>query len=346
MKVAIIRLSALGDVVVSAVFLPFLKQRYKGVKIHWFVDENFAPILKDAPHIDVLHALPYKRTLRTKNPLKIWRFYSHLRSLGVFDLIIDMQGLLKSALIGLFLAKKKPKHFVGFDRHSIREKLASLFYTHKVSIPYGAHILERNACVLKGGFDLLLKIKEWENPLQERNLAFFCPNSPKLEPILNTPTPKVLFVLETSRAYKTYPLEGFKQVGLALKDCGLEILILSHAHLEQAQELYACLSPQVKAVLLPLLTLEEVKTLVAGVSVVVGGDTGVVHLAWALKTPSVTLYGNTPKARFELKGKHHIALAGNLQADFAKNGFSINDIPPLAIKEAVLEVLKGAQTLD
>lgn len=59
MKVAIIRLSALGDVVVSAVFLPFLKQRYKGVKIHWFVDENFAPILKDAPHIDVVVVLEY-----------------------------------------------------------------------------------------------------------------------------------------------------------------------------------------------------------------------------------------------------------------------------------------------
>ncbi|BCZ17413.1 Lipopolysaccharide heptosyltransferase RfaC [Helicobacter sp. NHP19-003] len=346
MKIAIIRLSALGDVIVSAVFLPFLKQHYKGVKIHWFVDENFAPILKNAPHIDVLHALPYKKTLRTKNPLKIWRFFRGLHSLGVFDLIIDMQGLVKSALIGLFLAKKSPKRFVGFDKNSIREKLASLCYSHKVAVPYSAHILERNACVLKGGFDLLFSPQEWAEPLQERSLAFFCPKSPKLEPILSTPTPKVLFVLETSRVHKTYPLEGFKRVGLALKDCGLEILILSHAHLEQAKELYTCLSPQVQAVLLPPLTLEEVKTLVAGVGVVVGGDTGVVHLAWALKTPSVTLYGNTPKERFELKGVGHVALVGNPRADYDKNDYSIKDIPPLAIKEAVLKVLEGTNKFE
>ncbi|WP_104690549.1 lipopolysaccharide heptosyltransferase I [Helicobacter heilmannii] len=346
MKIAIIRLSALGDVIVSAVFLPFLKQHYKGAKIHWFVDENFAPMLKNSPHIDVLHALPYKKTLRSKNPLKIWRFYWHLRSLGVFDLIVDMQGLLKSALIGLFLAKSKPKRFVGFDRHSIRETLASFFYTHKVAIPYTAHILKRNEKVLHDAFNLAFGVQGWQNSLELRNLAFFCPKSPKLEPILNTPTPKVLFVLETSKVHKTYPLEGFKQVGLALRNHGLEILILSHAHVEQAQELYTDLSPQVQVTLLPPLSLEEVKTLVARVSVVVGGDTGVVHLAWALKIPSVTLYGNTPKARFELKGAHHIALVGNPRADYAKNDYSIKDIPPLAIQEAVLSILKGTNKLD
>ncbi|GMB96016.1 lipopolysaccharide heptosyltransferase I [Helicobacter sp. NHP22-001] len=346
MKIAIIRLSALGDVIVSAVFLPFLKQRYNGAKIHWFVDENFAPILKNAPYIDVLHALPYKKTLHSKNPLKIWRFYRHLRSLGVFDLIIDMQGLLKSALIGLFLAKKKPRHFVGFDKHSIREKIASFFYTHKVAIPYTAHILKRNEKILHDAFNLAFGVQEWQDSLELRNLTFFCPKIPKLEPILSTPTPKVLFVLETSRVHKTYPIEGFKQVGLALRDYGLEILILSHAHLEKAQELYTYLNPQVKATLLPPLSLEEVKTLVAGVSVVVGGDTGVVHLAWALKTPSVTLYGNTPKERFELKGTHHIALVGNPNADYNKNDHSIKDIPPLAIKEAVLKVLEGTSKFE
>ncbi|CRF47579.1 Lipopolysaccharide heptosyltransferase I [Helicobacter heilmannii] len=348
MKIAIIRLSALGDVIVGAVFLPFLKQRYKEAKIHWFVDENFAPMLKNSPHIDVLHALPYKKTLRSKNPLKIWRFYRHLRFLGVFDLIIDMQGLLKSALIGLFLAKSKPKRFVGFDRHSIREKIASVFYTHQVAIPYTAHILKRNEAILHHAFNLAFGAKEWQNTLEQRERAFFCPKSPKLEPLLNTPMPKVLFVLETSRVHKTYPLEGFKQVGLALKDQRLEILILGHAHLEQAKELYTYLNPMLKTKvkLLPPLSLEEVKTLVARVSVVVGGDTGVVHLAWALKTPSVTLYGNTPKERFELKGTHHIALVGNPNADYNKNDHSIKDILPLAIKEAVLSILKGTNKLD
>ncbi|BEG58107.1 hypothetical protein NHP21005_17950 [Helicobacter sp. NHP21005] len=68
MKIAIIRLSALGDVIVSAVFLPFLKQHYKGAKIHWFVDENFAPMLKNSPTLMSYTPCPTKKPCAPKTP--------------------------------------------------------------------------------------------------------------------------------------------------------------------------------------------------------------------------------------------------------------------------------------
>ncbi|WP_235853015.1 MULTISPECIES: glycosyltransferase family protein [Helicobacter] len=119
MNVAIIRFSAMGDIIVSAVFLPFLKEHYPQAQIHWFVDTLFSPILEHSPCIDTLHIIPYKQILRSKNPVKIWRFYRDLQdSVPSFDVLIDMQGLLKSALFGAFLSKKA---FVGFDLFSIRD---------------------------------------------------------------------------------------------------------------------------------------------------------------------------------------------------------------------------------
>lgn len=338
MTIAIIKLSALGDVVVSAVFLPFLKEHYKQAKIHWFIDESFAPLLKHCPYIDALHALPYKKTLRSKNPFQIWKFYRHLRHLGVFDLIIDMQGLLKSALVGFFLCKKQSGKFIGFDRHSIRESLASLFYTHKVHIAYSTHILKRNKKVLQEAFNAVYPSQIWKQTLQNRHLAFFCPPCDSIKKILGQ-GPQILFVLESSKPNKTYPLDRFQELGLSLKGCGLTVVILWHAHLDNAKRLHEHLSPHLSTILLPPLDLEQVKSLVSEMSVVVGADTGVVHLAWALKIPSVTLYGNTPPERFKLESAHNVFLCGNAQANYDKDDFSIQNIPANAIKEAILRIL-------
>ncbi|WP_163531609.1 lipopolysaccharide heptosyltransferase I [Helicobacter suis] len=335
MTVAIIRLSSLGDVVLSAVFLPFLKERYR-VTIHWFIDETFAPLLKNCPCLDVLHALPYKKTLHSKNPLKIWRFYKSLHHLGIFDLVIDMQGLIKSALLGFFLRKKK---FIGFDRQSIRESLASLFYSHTVNIAYQQHILKRNQKILQEAFNLLYPPCNWQDCLQNRQQAFFCPPYPPLD-FTKKDSQKVLFVLETSRPNKTYPLECFYTLGLALKEYALEIWLLAHKQREQAKKLYEKLSPHLPTQLLPPLTLDQIKSVMIQMSVVVGGDTGIVHLSWALNIPSVTLYGNTPPERFKLEGEGHVYLCANSKANYDKKDFSIQEIPPIAIKEAILQVLE------
>ncbi|CCF80791.1 hypothetical protein HBZS_112400 [Helicobacter bizzozeronii CCUG 35545] len=73
------------------------------------------------------------------------------------------------------MAKKSPKRFVGFDARSIREPIASLFYTHKVAIPYQEHILKRNQQVLQEGLSVIYPPQTWEQTLNERHLAFFLP---------------------------------------------------------------------------------------------------------------------------------------------------------------------------
>ncbi|GAA7028463.1 lipopolysaccharide heptosyltransferase I [Helicobacter pylori] len=333
MKIAIVRLSALGDIIVSAVFLALIKERFTNAQIEWFVDERFGAILEHSPYIDKLHPIALKSTLTTFNPLKIFKLFKSLRAYE-YDIVIDMQGLIKSALITQML--KAPKK-VGFDYASAREGLSAFFYSQKVSIAYNEPVLKRNFTLLFHALDL--PKKEISEGLSSRSKVFSYQDSPKIDALnLNKNKPKILFVLETSKINKTYPIERFKELALALEN--FQICLLWHANENKATALYGALKNQRDVLLLPKLTLNEIKALLFKMDLIIGGDTGITHLAWALQKPSITLYGNTPMERFKLESPINVSLTGNSNANYHKKDFSIQNIEPKKIKECVLNILK------
>ncbi|WQX14013.1 lipopolysaccharide heptosyltransferase I [Helicobacter pylori] len=333
MKIAIVRLSALGDIIVSAVFLAAIKECLPDAQIEWFVDERFGAILEHSPYIDKLHPIALKSTLTTFNPLKIFKLFKSLRAYE-YDIIIDMQGLVKSALIAQTL--KAPRK-VGFDYASAREGLSAFFYSQKVFIAYDEPILKRN-------FTLLSQALNWpKNEISEglssRSKVFSYQDSPKIDALnLNKNKLKILFVLETSKINKTYPTERFKELALMLEN--FQICLLWHADEKKAITLYHALKNQCDVLLLPKLTLNEVKALLFKMDLIIGGDTGITHLAWALQKASITLYGNTPMERFKLESPINVSLTGNSNANYHKKDFSIQNIEPKKIKECVLNILK------
>lgn len=143
MRIGIVRLSSFGDVVVSASVLGAFRRALLALdsraKIEWFVDERFAGILADSACIDALHALPMRRVKSAKAVANLWRY---LRAQGEYDVLLDLQGLLKSAIVGKAI---RAKCFIGFSWGSAREGAASLLYTKRVQIAYDANILTRNA---------------------------------------------------------------------------------------------------------------------------------------------------------------------------------------------------------
>ncbi|GAA7580621.1 lipopolysaccharide heptosyltransferase I [Helicobacter pylori] len=333
MKIAIVRLSALGDIIVSAVFLALIKERFTNAQIEWFVDERFSAILEHSPYIDKLRPIALKSVLTTFNPLKIFKLFKSLRAYE-YDIVIDMQGLVKSALITQTL--KAPKK-VGFDYASSREGLSAFFYSQKVSIAYNEPILKRNFTLLSHALNL--PKKEILEGLSSRAKVFSYQDSPKIDALnLNQNKPKILFVLETSKINKTYPIERFKELALALEN--FQICLLWHADEKKAATLYGTLKDQRDVLLLPKLTLNEVKALLFKMDLIIGGDTGITHLAWALQKPSITLYGNTPMERFKLESPINVSLTGNSNANYHKKDFSIQNIEPKKIKECVLNILK------
>ncbi|GAA8429827.1 lipopolysaccharide heptosyltransferase I [Helicobacter pylori] len=333
MKIAIVRLSALGDIIVSAVFLAVIKECLPNAQIEWFVDERFGAILEHSPYIDKLHPIALKSALTTFNPLKIFKLFKFLRAYE-YDIVIDMQGLVKSALITQML--KAPKK-VGFDYASARESLSAFFYSQKVSIAYNEPVLKRNFTLLSHALNL--PQKEISEGLSSRAKVFSYQDSPKIDALnLNQNKLKILFVLETSKVNKTYPTERFKELALALEN--FQICLLWHADEDKATTLYGALKNQCDVLLLPKLTLNEVKALLFKMDLIIGGDTGITHLAWALQKPSITLYGNTPMERFKLESPINVSLTGNSNANYHKKDFSIQNIEPKKIKECVLNILK------
>ncbi len=317
----------------SAVFLALIKERFANAQIEWFVDERFGAILEHSPYIDKLHPIALKSTLTTFNPLKIFKLFKSLRAYE-YDIVIDMQGLIKSALITQML--KAPKK-VGFDYASAREGLSTFFYSQKVSIAYNESVLKRNFTLLSHALNL--PKKEISEGLSSRFKVFSYQDSPKIDALnLNENKPKILFVLETSKINKTYPIERFKELALALEN--FQICLLWHASEDKATVLYGALKNQCDVLLLPKLTLNEVKALLFKMDLIIGGDTGITHLAWALQKPSITLYGNTPMERFKLESPINVSLTGNSNANYHKKDFSIQNIEPKKIKECVLNILK------
>ncbi len=317
----------------SAVFLALIKERFTNAQIEWFVDERFSAILEHSPYIDKLHPIALKSTLTTFNPLKIFKLFKSLRAYE-YDMVIDMQGLIKSALITQML--KAPKK-VGFDYASAREGLSAFFYSQKVSIAYNEPVLKRNFTLLFHALNL--PKKEISESLSSRSKVFSCQDSPKIDALnLNKNKLKILFVLETSKINKTYPIERFKELALALEN--FQICLLWHASEDKATALYHTLKNQRDVLLLPKLTLNEVKALLFKMDLIIGGDTGITHLAWALQKPSITLYGNTPMERFKLESPINVSLTGNSNANYHKKDFSIQNIEPKKIKECVLNILK------
>ncbi len=317
----------------SAVFLALIKERFTNAQIEWFVDERFGAILEHSPYIDKLHPIALKSILTTFNPLKIFKLFKSLRAYE-YDMVIDMQGLIKSALITQML--KAPKK-VGFDYASAREGLSAFFYSQKVSIAYNESILKRNFTLLSHALNL--PKKEISEGLSFRSKVFSYQDSPKIDALnLNKNKLKILFVLETSKINKTYPIERFKELALALEN--FQICLLWHASEDKATALYHTLKNQRDVLLLPKLTLNEVKALLFKMDLIIGGDTGITHLAWALQKPSITLYGNTPMERFKLESPINVSLTGNSNANYHKKDFSIQNIEPKKIKECVLNILK------
>ena len=320
MRIGIIKLSALGDIVVAMSFLYAIKQKYQ-CRIDWFVDERFEGVLQNSQLIEKLYSIPLKRLVSQKDFKGLWQIKKKLNSLEPYDILFDMQGLIKSSILGKMIPAKI---YQGFAWDSIKEPWASLLYSRKIQIPYQENILKRNA--------MLLGV-EVNQP--QKAFGFLPQSLQKILPLIASERKKVLLVFEASRKEKMYPIAQWIEVCKILSE-KVEFLILSHSYLLEAQHL----AEEGKAMLLPQLSLDEVKALVGRVDGVVGGDTGIVHLAWAMQRPSVTLYGNTPLKRFELCGEKNFSLSKNPNAQYQKNDFSIAKITPQEICQKIVEMLE------
>jgi len=160
MRIAIVKLSALGDIVHAMIVLQFIKKLDKKISIDWVVDRSYKELLECNPDINEVHTLDIQKAKRKKSILAIIKELNKVRSLYRYDLVIDMQGLIKSAIISKLIPSINT---LGFDRFSARERLASVFYNKTFNCSYETNVIERNLSLMEYALGVSFKIKEIHN---------------------------------------------------------------------------------------------------------------------------------------------------------------------------------------
>jgi heptosyltransferase-1 len=203
-----------------------------------------------------------------------------LRS-NAYDLVLDTQGLIKSAVFASFAGA--PIH--GQDKQSAREPLAAHFYRHRHAIPRNQHAVVRNRqlAALALGYPL---------PLTGPDYGLYMGLENNDQQAFNSANPYILGLHGTSRDEKLWPVENWIAIGTYLTSKHISLILPwgNEAEYQRAQTIAASVP---LAMVLPRLSIKELISVFAGATAAVGVDTGLAHLAVALRLPTIAIYTKT-----------------------------------------------------
>ena len=318
LKIAIVKLSALGDIVHAAIVLQFIKKHCPNAHITWLVDARFASLLKDHPLIDELVVLPLKESFK--------KSYKIIKTLGKFDKIIDLQGLFKSAVVAKLLGKE----IYGFSRESVKEKISARLYRHKFKIDYNENIIVRNLSLV--GYALNFSFDRDE--ILKKSPCFEICKKFKNE----SGKKRVLIAAFASEESKIY--DKFKDVIRLLDGCEIYLCYGSESEKARAEAIISGTS----AKLLEKLSIKDMIDFIESCDLVIGNDSGLTHLAWAVNRPSITLFGNRPSHRNAYVTDKNLVIDMGKQIDarsIDKNDFCIREIYPETVANFAKRLLNG-----
>lgn len=303
-KILIIKLSSLGDIVHTFPMVYDIKKHLVNCKIDWLVDESFVDLVRLDNNVDNIITIPLRKWKKNKLSafVEIFKWKKHLTNVN-YDYIIDVQGLIKSAVFTNFFKG----NVYGYDKNSVKEKLASIFYKHKYNVDRECLAITKNR---------ILASKIFEYKIDENNLNF------GIDLAIKNKNNKeyVIFFHATSRDSKKYGI--YNWVTLAdylIKEHNLNIILPfgSDIEYEEAKQIKIQTNSEHIKLCDKVLNYNELVNLIYGSKFIFGVDTGLVHLTNALNKPLIAIYTDTNPQK-----------TGIFESKFAKN-IGNNDNPPL-----------------
>jgi len=312
MRIVLIKLSSLGDVVHALPVAATLRARVPGVHVTWIVERREAAVLRDHPAVDELLPIDTRRWRRPRSRRDladvthaVGRIGGRLRD-ARFDVAIDLQGLIKS---GLLTAVTRAPLRIGFSARRCREPLSAIFTNRRVTPPAGArHVVDQYLSLLTP-----LGITE---PVHEFRLPMDAAAEARAEGVLAAvglkPRQRLVVVNPgAGRADKRWPEDCFRTLAERLtEDAAADVLVVWGPGEEAAGRRIASGGGASRAVLGPPTNLYELIAILRRASVLVAADTGPLHLAAAVGTPCVGLFGPTLALRNGPYGAGHRCLQG------------------------------------
>ncbi len=282
----IVRLGALGDIVHALPAAAALRGARPGARIDWLADVRHRPLL------ELVHGITHRLfvdTRRWTGPEGIAGVISRLRQ-ARYDVAFDLQGLLKSAVLARLSGAAR---IVGFDRDHVRERLASRLYTDCVDPGARTHVVHRGLTLVEA-----VGVTPGSAPMFPlRTPASDAPD--KVRRSLGLGPDAGFLVLNPGAAWpnKRWPAERFGAAAAAVHaQVGLRAIVLWGPG-EDTLAAEVARSSAGAAVPAPPTTMTDLVAVLAAARIVVSGDTGPLHLAAALGTPLVGIFGPTDPRR-------------------------------------------------
>jgi heptosyltransferase-1 len=327
-KILLVKLSSLGDVLHNLPIVWDLRKRLPEAQIDWIVEEGYIHLLEPLKTtetfrgIDRIISVAFRRWRKNLFSLRTWREFFAMRKVlqaTTYDVILETQGLLKSALV-CALAKKSDHAIVAglgnATEHSGYEPMARMFYTESVHVPLKCHAIDRSRWVMCSAFDWPLLNRNEEPPLFYPNnfVEQLAPLS--IEGLRKQPNgiavPYVVCFHSTARAAKRWPTENWVELGKALSSQGYQVLF--PWGIPEEMKISALMASQVPGAIVPrAFSIEEAYRLVAYAALTIGVDTGLTHLAAVLGKPTIEIYCDSPRWKTEGYWSKNIANLGDMK---------------------------------
>lgn len=275
----IIRLGSLGDIVHGIPAAAALRRRYPQAQIDWLVDPRYTELLDLVECID--RRIPFDPRNLMRGRGRAWAAVRDLRQTQ-YDAVIDLQGLVKSAVLSRLVSARRT---IGFPRAHLREPLARLFYSEAPDPGAATHVIHKNVALLGTlGVD-------------DRSVRFpiTIPRTPAAAVAAERAGASEYAIVNPGAAWpnKRWPADRFGAVAAAIRqECGLRSVVLWGPG-EQPLAEAAVSASQGAAVLAPQTSITDVVGIARVGRIMISGDTGPLHIAGAVGTPVVALFGPT-----------------------------------------------------
>jgi heptosyltransferase-1 len=335
-KILLVKLSSLGDVLHNLPLVWDLRARLPNAQIDWVVEEGYVhllePLLTTPGFKGIDHIIPFglRRWKTNLFKLNTWKEFFHFKKRlqrSSYDIIIETQGLLKSAIV-CFLTKKNSDAMIAglanATQYSGYEPLAKFFYSQSVQVPIDCHAVDRSRRVMCSALDWPLVGRSTSPQFYPQN--FLESLSEKTLPGLQKPY--VLCFHSSAREAKRWSNENWIALGKELSSRGYQPVFPWGSPSEKL--ISTQLASQIPgAIVPPAFSIEAAFSVISGAALSVGVDTGLTHLAAVLGKPTVEIYCDSPRWKTEGYWSEDVRNMGDIQA------------PPTAaeVTQACLELL-------
>lgn len=296
MRVLIVKTSSMGDVIHTFPAVEDALAARPDIEFGWCVEEGFAGIVALHPKIRAIHRIAARRWRKSLFSAGTWRemlaFRGELRAES-YDLVLDAQGLLKSAIA----ARQAAVPIWGLDRASAREPIAARFYAKGFAVPKGLHAIERTRRLFGQAFGYAPDLSRLASGIEPPPSGYTAPAGARTAFLLHG----------ASRDDKKWSIVEWQAVARACLARGLTPLVTwsNEAERQVAESIAAV--PGV--VVIPKSPLPEIAGALGRSDLAIGVDTGLTHLAAAFGMPTVAVFLSTQPGLTGPRGAYASSLA-------------------------------------